>query len=155
MRSHKTIKQLLAGKVIYEHENKGTLKTLRILLQIGFTEDYIPTHNVLRYGENVIDLFTPEVIERETQDDLFTGTPLQRAHKDFLWLCNKINKLTNRNKVCTRGWRVCRGHVWSERYENLRDWAIQGDFERRHVDKKWVNPVTNTPFSMGWTLDRD
>lgn len=78
-KTHKTIRQLLDGKVIHEPGNNGYKKIVLFLLEMGFTDDFVPSYNMLTFGPSVID-----------QIDLDSSIP---AHHDLRWLCNKLSSI--------------------------------------------------------------
>lgn len=151
MKTHKTIKQILEGKLIHEPENYLTKRTLLGMLEMGYTEDYIPSYNVLTHGHNVYKIFTEEQIE-DPQIDMFAGDGKTKDHHDFIWLCNQVARLAqkHKNKYWFNGYRICRAGVWTERYQCIREWSVGGR-DVKFVDNTIINKVTNRAYVLGWT----
>lgn len=146
MKIHRTIKSLLDSKVILESINKETKELLEIMKQIGFTDDYVPTYNVLRFGYVVRHLFK----DINFDGDLFVEEKKRMVAKDLLWLCNKISSSKIRRRSGFEGMSVKRAHERCEVFGNTLSSIMMGNIYCQTHTTEWVNPVTLSSFTFGW-----
>lgn len=146
MKTHRSLGSLLASEVIHEPQNKGTKELLEVMKQIGFTDDYVPTYNVLTFGHVVSHLFK----DINFDEDLFVEEKKRMVAKDLLWLCNKISSCKIRKRSGFEGMAVKRTHTHSEVFENTLSWIKMGNIYCETRTTIWVNPVTKSAFTFGW-----
>jgi hypothetical protein len=96
----KTLKELKALGVTHSFS-----EMVSVLLDAGFTYDFVPSFNVLKNGRYLVHVLPSEYI-----------------HTDFLWLCNQIANAHKavENDPCTDNYRFCVGPEKSEVYFNKR-----------------------------------
>lgn len=146
MKTHRTLKSLLESKVIHEPDNKATKELLEIMKQIGFSDDYVPTYNVLRFGHIVRHLFK----DINFVDDLFVEEKKRMVAKDLLWLCNKISSSKIRRRSGFEGMSVKRTHERCEVFGNTLSSIMMGNVYCETRTTIWINPITKSAFTFGW-----
>lgn len=108
----------------------------KVLLELGFEQNYAKTYNVKNFGPRVI-----EYVKFESN---------RSGRRDFLWLCNKLsNCISSVSDNCIDNLRIARLSLTNDdipaEYKALRGQGCCGFFDRR-----LINPVTGSVFVVGF-----
>jgi hypothetical protein len=147
MKTHRTLGSLLASRVINEPWEKPTKEALLTMRAIGFSDDYVPSYNVLAFGWRISHIFQhiPDL-----SSDMFAEEHKQMMCKDFLWLCNQISGLKVLRKKYSDGCVVERYNQCLDDFNMKLSWIMPGCYEYISKKRILVNPITKSTFIVGW-----
>lgn len=108
----------------------------KVLLKLGFEQNYKKTYNVKNFGPMVIEFVK------------FEGN--RAGRRDFLWLCNKLsNCVSSVNDNCIDNLRIAKLNSTNDKlpeaYNEHRNQGCCGFF-----DRQFINPVTGSVFMLGF-----